>query len=193
MLHKYYNGIVIIISIRAKVFWGHMPKKKQDELSLDYLRSVLDYNPDTGVFTWKQGRRRGKIAGCIHRDSKRNSQSYKRWQIVIGATHYKAHRLAWFHVYGYWPKLLDHINGDGCDNRISNLREATPGDNAANSRHKRGATGFRGVSYFKNGYMAQISVGNKSVYLGRFPTAEAAYAAWCEAAVTLRGEFAKTD
>lgn len=168
--------------------------KRQDQLTHARLLELLLYDPETGVFTHRVTRHSvvaGAVAGCIHahRDG-----SYPRWQLVIDGVHHKAHRVAWFYVHGRWPSgVLDHRDGDALNNRISNLREATFGGNSANSRHARGSTQYRGVSYCYGGYMAQISHKNRSVYLGRFATAEAAYAAWCEAALRLRGEFVKLD
>jgi hypothetical protein len=55
--------------------------------------------------------------------------------IRIDRKRYAAHRLAWLYVYGTFPpRLLDHINGCPGDNRIGNLREATPHQNAGNTR-----------------------------------------------------------
>jgi len=166
--------------------------KRQATLTHERLIELLMYEEDTGHFRWRVdrhgGMKAGDIAGCLHSRSK-----YDRWQIVIDGVHHKAHRLAWFYVHGRWPiGCIDHVNRDAMDNRISNLRDSTVGQNCANSVHPKGKTKFRGVTYFANGYMAQISHKGKSVYLGRFTTAEEAHAAWCEAAKRLRGEFAHT-
>lgn len=157
------------------------------------VRELFNYDPDTGQFTWKVGRggrKSGDIAGGVHEPKK----GYRRVQMVIDGRNYKAHRIVWLYVYGEWPDLIDHINGDATDNRLCNLRKATMAQNLANMKWTgRRSTQFRGVSYFANGYMAQISYKNRSLYLGRFKTAEEAHVAWCEAAKKLRGEFAKLD
>lgn len=104
-----------------------MASPKEVELSLEELRSNLDYNQKTGIFTWlKSGR---GIAGCLH------SNGY----IIIGLNYhqYAAHRLAWFYVYGEWPSLLDHKNRKKHDNRLANLRIATKSQNHQNSKPKR--------------------------------------------------------
>lgn len=161
-------------------------------LTRDRLRELLDYDPQSGIFRWRQERRggvkAGDVAGCVHGAGK-----YRRWQIVIDRRHYKAHRLAWLYIHGTWPERIDHRNGNALDNRIGNLRVATQAENMANSVHPKGSTGLRGVSFYKNGYMAQISHKGRSVYIGRYATAEEAHAAWREAATRLRGDFARHD
>lgn len=156
------------------------------------LKELLRYDADTGHFHWNANRRggvkAGDIAGCGHAHHGR-----VRWQIVIDRKHYKAHQLAWLYMTGDWPNTIDHINGDPSDNRFCNLRIATPAQNMANSLHPKGGTGVRGVSFYKNGYMAQLSHKNRSHYIGRFKTLEEAKDAWNAAAVRLRGEFVKLD
>lgn len=88
----------------------------------------------------------------------------------------------------------DHIDGDGLNNRRSNLRLATPSENARNQRRSRDNTsGFKGVWWHKGRrkWQAQIMAGGRQQYLGLFNTAEAAHAAYCEAAKSLHGEFAR--
>jgi hypothetical protein len=88
-------------------------------LAQQQLHEVLDYNPDTGLFFWKQkkqGRRLNKVAGCAISDG----------YIIIrfNKKNARAHRLAWVYVYGDIPDgmYIDHINRDRSDNRICNLR-----------------------------------------------------------------------
>lgn len=161
-------------------------------ITQERVRALLDYNADTGVFTWKVRRgcrSAGSIAGCLH-----ESAAYKCIVIRVDGALEKAHRLAWLHVHGLTPDIIDHINRDATDNRLANLRVATRAQNQANSkRPKQMSSPYRGVTYGYNGYTAQISHKNKSVYLGRFKTAEEAYVAWCKAAKKLRGDFAKLD
>lgn len=157
------------------------------------VRELFNYDPDTGKFTWKiarAGRKPGDPAG----GTTKKWNGYTRVQMVIDGRNYKAHRIVWLYIYGEWPDLIDHINGDATDNRLCNLRKATHAQNLANMKWTgRRSTPYRGVSYCYNGYMAQISHKNRSLYLGRFKTAEQAHAAWCEAAKRLRGDFAKLD
>jgi hypothetical protein len=154
------------------------------------LREVLDYDSETGIFRWRPGTTRrsliGLIAGCI------NNQGYR--YISVDGKRYRAHRLAWFYVNGRWPEAqLDHLNRRRDDNRIANLRPATQQQNNGNyglSRHN--TSGFKGVHYFRKcgKWQAVITVANKSVHLGLFPTAEGAHAAYLRKAAEIFGEFA---
>jgi hypothetical protein len=86
----------------------------------------------------------------------------------------------------------DHRNGNGLDNRRANLREATQGQNVCNQIRQKGASGFRGVTWWKRGqnWKAQISSGGKNYHLGYFAIAEEAARAYDAAARALHGEFA---
>ena len=122
--------------------------------SIDYLRSRLDYDQDTGIFTWRNGPRAGKPAGSILRRCKGHYQAGQPSHVRIGVegSHYLAHRLAWAFVHGAWPEhVIDHISGDVTDNRIANLRDVPHRVNSQNSRrHKDNQTGVTGVQHVPN-------------------------------------------
>jgi hypothetical protein len=87
---------------------------------------------------------------------------------------------------------VDHIDGDGLNNRRSNLRLATHTDNMRNRRtQKNNQSGIKGVSRSRRSWIAQIRVNGKNRYLGTFPTAESAHAAYAAAAKELHGKFAR--
>lgn len=142
------------------------------------LRELLNYDPDTGEFTWRQtvaNRLCGTRAGA-------NNHGYR--QIRIERKLYQAHRLAWCYVYGVWPPyMVDHINGIKGDNRIANLRLATNQENQQNRRTPQGSNPYIGVSWNKAAkrWEAQIRLQGKPTYLGRFSTPEEAHAAYLKA------------
>lgn len=92
-------------------------------------------------------------------------------------------------------KAVDHINGDGLDNRRVNLRVCTHGENHINSSvQKRCASGYKGVEILLNGvFRAYVSVKRVKHYLGTFLTAEDAARARDAAAVKYHGEFARLN
>ena len=141
------------------------------------LMRLVDYDPETGVFTWKVKTCRkvlvGKKVGSLNR------LGYV--QIKINKVFYYGHRLAWFCFYGQWPEQeIDHINGNPSDNRIINLRLA----NRSQNNQNRGArvdcaSGIRGVMRRKDTgrWKAEIRVNKKSISLGCFDSIESAAAA----------------
>lgn len=93
------------------------------------------------------------------------------------------HRLIWFLEYGYWPDVVDHINGNKSDNRLCNLRDVSKGENNhARPVRADSSTGHKGVFKNGSGYMARISKNGKSFYLGTFKTVEEASAAYLQKA-----------
>ena len=146
-------------------------------LSVDRLRDVLDYDPDTGIFRWRvtlcRRVRAGAIAGTL------GSNGYRATHID-GRRHY-SHRLAWLYVTGACPRdQIDHINGIRDDNRFCNLREV---DNSANGQNRAradrdSATGLLGVSPHRSRFRAQIRLNGRQRYLGTYTTAEEAHKAY---------------
>jgi hypothetical protein len=94
-----------------------------------------------------------------------------------------AHRVAFFLYHGHypkWPNSIDHINRDGCDNRIENLREVTAKEQSANTGlSKANTSGVKGVSFLKgrNKWRASINLEGKKVNLGTFNTLQEAVTA----------------
>ena len=93
---------------------------------------------------------------------------------------------------------VDHINGDGLDNRRSNIRLCTCRENSRNQRLDRGSTtGFKGVYFDKRGcknpYRATIMVNSEGIYLGSYRNVENAARAYDLAAIKHFGKFALTN
>ena len=96
--------------------------------------------------------------------------------------------------------VVDHIDGNTFDNRRSNLRACTNGQNAKNQRLRRNKdkhSVFKGVTYNgvskSNPWTAQINADGKHYYVGIYQTEREAAVAYDAAAVRLHGEFARTN
>ena len=150
-------------------------------------KELLEYNPDTGVFTWRVSNSNrvkiGDIAGCLHKNS-----GYT--LIRVGDKLLRAHRIAFFIVNNETPNVIDHINGDRSDNRISNLRSCTSQQNGFNSSKQiNNTSGYRGVSKAGNKWRARIYIKNKETSLGHFDCPKEASRVYEEKARELHGEF----
>lgn len=155
------------------------------------VKDLLLYSPTDGSFVWRKS-----TAQCVQVGAAAGGyDAHGYLRIKIGGKCYKAHRLAWLYEYGEWPiGHLDHANGQRDDNRIANLRLATPAQNRRNSRRaKNNTSGFKGVTFHKGSgrWRASIQVDRRAVTLGGFVTAEDAYAAYVAAAKRYFGEFAR--
>jgi len=161
-------------------------------MTAELARQLFSYDHKSGELIWRRnvGSRAkvGTVAGFVSTDR------YRR--IGYKGISYLSHRLVWLYHKGTWPeKFLDHIDGDRTNNRVENLRSASRTENNRNvSVQKNNTSGFKGVSFMRrdNVWVAQIVADRKNYFLGRFPTPEEAYAAYCKAAKELHGEFANT-
>lgn len=106
--------------------------------------------------------------------------------------YYYLHRLIWLYHHGELPDLLDHVDRDVANNRIENLRIATPIESSCN-RIEYNSSGFRGVDNLNGRWRAKIRYNNKHYHIGYFDTPEEASAAYKKKALELHGEFAVLD
>jgi len=162
----------------------------KDRKWLEAAKKVLNYDPKTGFFRWKEPGIKRKV-GAIAGTGRGNGY----WSISINRSIRYAHRVAFAWVHGRWPRgQIDHINGRKKDNRIVNLREATNQQNAANSRRRKDNTsGFKGVRKARSEgkWWAYIYVNGKDTYIGTYDSPEKAHKAYVKEAQLKFGKFAK--
>lgn len=164
-----------------------MPKRRHARVTVERIRALLRYDPDTGALTWiSRHSIRIKFAGAP-------AGSLDPSGYVLVSLDYRrlrGHTLAWVLMTGEYPKgEIDHINGNRSDNRWANLRDVSHGKNMENQQRARrsSASGILGVVSHKGGayFTAEISSKGKRRYLGCFKTPEAAQQAY-QAAKALR-------
>lgn len=151
----------------------------------DYYNNNFDYDKDTGFLT----RTKGQFAG-----KKQTAQSIGYIQTYIGGRGIKAHQLIWMMVYREVPEVIDHIDGNGLNNLLSNLRECTFRENTFNrftTRAKRMSP--KGVKKWDRLFYAEIYSHGKRIPLGGFETEREAAHAYNKAAIIHHGEFAKLN
>lgn len=158
------------------------------------LKELVRYDRKTGVFYWLVRRNRvradvGMVAGCA-----RSTDGYH--AISIDGQKYLSHRLAWLYETGEWPnKAIDHIDGNKSNNAISNLREASPAQNAWNMRlsHDRNTSGAKCVYWYKprRKWAVRICVNGARKYVGLFSSKDDAEIAAVNARKELHGEFGR--
>lgn len=128
-------------------------------------KKIMSYDPKTGVLRWAINRHGknaniGDEAGSVKADGRYRSFVYKR-------TRYYTHRVVWEICHGAIPNdmVIDHIDGDGLNNKIDNLRVVTRSENQRNCRtSKNSRTGVPGVNHHANGKGFFVHCANK--YIG---------------------------
>lgn len=146
------------------------------ELTQETLRNFMDYDQTTGIFRWKLAINSSIVIGSTAGSVTGELPNAGYVTIGLFGKIYRAHRLAWFYVHGYWPIEIDHIDQCRTNNSLINLREVTVLDNMKNkSLYKNNKSGVCGIYKKGNSWVATIN-GNKN-YLGTYQTKEEAIAA----------------
>lgn len=159
--------------------------KKPIPMDFEFFNARFEYAPtksESGlvyrqdVMSGTRPIKAGTQAGCKHD---------KYWVITVKRRQYKVHRIIWMlHKGADFSTMVDHINGDGFDNRIENLREATDSDNRQNiSVLKNNRSGFIGVAWQEatKRWTASIMVNGMRKFLGYYQTPEEGFEAYQKA------------
>lgn len=123
-----------------------------------------------------------------------NDQGY--WCGTINKKNYRLHRLIFLYHHGDLPDVIDHIDRDRANNRIENLRLATPAQNLQNSLVRRDCiSGLKGAFFRSRDagkpkpWTSKININGKVISLGYYATAQEAHDAYCKAAKDHYGEY----
>ena len=158
---------------------------------LEELKEFLDYNPETGIFTWikkpNKTIRVGQVAGTM---------SAKGYIVVtFKGIKYLANRLAYYMYHGVDPleKMVDHKNDPKTNNKIDNLRLASNAQNQMNrvNLNRNNTSGVIGVYWDKANkkWRAIIMINGKTKHLGYFINKEEAIKVRKEAEIKYFGDF----
>jgi hypothetical protein len=156
-------------------------------MMIEELRAALEYDAISGELIWKH---RDNMPACVNwmagtvvRSTPHNNGSGNSYlRVCVNRKHYFFHRVAWMLAHGEIPDgcVIDHIDGDGTNNRLSNLRVVPHVINSRNQkRSKNCKSGVMGVTWapVKNKWLARISSGKHRKFLGLFDQFEDAVAA----------------
>lgn len=152
----------------------------------EFLRDYLYYDEISGVFTWRIQTTCRTYAGTT-------VKGYGR--VKIFGERYSLNRVAWFLAKGedVGELYIDHINGDRSDNRIDNLRPATPDQNTFNAKIREDNTsGYKGVSRSGDKWRASVRVDGKR-QVEYYKTAEEANSAAIRLRNSLHNQFARNS
>lgn len=175
---------------------------KKSEIDFHKIEERLEYLSETGEFLWKRlpgnsrtinswnTRYAGKIAGtirCVNKDS----GLYYKFINIEGIVH-RAHHLVWLFEHGSIPAMIDHLDGNGLNNKIDNLRELSMSDNIRKARIQvNNTSGYKGVSFRKDTgkWTARTKIDGKYVSLGSFCTKEEAFEIYSQKVLEIAGEI----
>lgn len=171
------------------------------------LHDLFSYDPSSGNLIWNERPLAHFTTARVHKmwntrfaSKKAGARNFRRdgsreqIRVDVFGVAKAAHRIIWEMCNGPIPEgmMIDHINGDPWDNRITNLRLATNSQNGMNRKTpKTNTSGFKGVTFNRASgkYVAQIKVRSKQIHLGYFGTAEEAHSAYVDAGANVHGDF----
>jgi len=165
---------------------GGLPQLSVAEMTGDIVREYLDYNEEGGLL-W---RNTGKRYGWDRYDAR--AKGYYRYGRFCGRD-WGEHRLVYLWHHNELPNMVDHIDRNGLNNKIENLRPVTINQNNWNRRSNRGGTSeYKGVSFWQSSkkWHTVLMKNGARYYGGQHETEEAAARAYDQLAIEHHGEHA---
>lgn len=158
---------------------------------LESLRHLFAYDAATGNLIWRNPVSNKVVAGDVAGTLMNNGYV----KIVAHDHQLYAHHVVWYLHHGEWPHIMiDHENGCGADNRVSNLRQANQAQQNYNTCiSKRNKSGIKGVIWAarEQRWRAHIVVDRKQIHLGYHRSIEDAARARAAAEAQYCGEFVR--
>ena len=138
-----------------------MNRRNQDKMTdaevLAYLKKHYTYDAERGKLVRRET---GRVVKGSYMGRYMSCDIWNGYKVM----HFLYHRVVWAVVYGYLPKVIDHINGNSYDNHIENLREVSTSENNMNIVHQwqpNAQTGVPGVE--KNGLKYRTKMMGKRI------------------------------
>lgn len=145
---------------------------------IEVLRAALEYDPEAGTLRWKH---RDNMPACVNwmagkavePSLQHNGFGNTYLRVCVSRKSYLVHRVAWLLTYGEIPEgcEIDHIDGDGTNNRLCNLRAVPHVINSRNQKRKKNCkSGVMGVTWLpeKSKWLARIGGGKNRKFVGLF-------------------------
>lgn len=160
-------------------------------LTVERLKELLTYDPETGYFTRNNNTgkfKAGSTSGWT------NGLGY--YFLSIDGKTYLGHRLVFFLELGDWPKEVDHIDGNPSNNKRSNLRIVTSAQNSWNTvKHKDNTSGYKNVFWSNEHqkYRARFMINGKNIEVGLFDDPKEASEKVSEIRAKYHGEFSRKE
>jgi HNH endonuclease len=167
-----------------------MKKKTPPQEVLEAIKNTYIYNSETGTVI--------KNSKSLIPDDEGYTVVNVKLPTIDGIVrHYptRLHQIVWFLATEYWSEeFIDHIDRDPTNNKITNLRLATNGQNMANAGKRNNkphklTSNYKGVSKVNTRWRATIGYQGKTMHLGYFDTPEIAAEAYNNKAKELFGEY----
>ena len=164
------------------------------DLDGNTARRQFRYDPNSGKLTWLFDPDKSVWWNSRYANTSAGSTRKDGYVQVFAAGKLRlAHRIIWVYVNDVIPNGLtvDHVNGNPNDNRICNLRLATPTENQFNRRNAKNKLLPKGVGFnaSRGLFRARIRIAGKQVTLGFFQTVAEASAAYAKFATDVHGKF----
>jgi len=147
---------------------------------------LFEYND--GSLLWKN--RANNLKHCSKNAGHLDNDGYLRTR--VNGKLYLNHRIIFLMKNGYFPKIVDHIDGNKLNNKIENLRKATKSQNSLNKKTRVDSrSGIKNVYWYKptEKWKVAISINQKRKHIGYFENLELAELVALEASNKFHGAF----